>query len=290
MTSPLPHLVLTRAARESGTITDIQITAVGHFPRRLAPGTDATFDHHSLVLLAAGYGRYRVTPEVFATVGPGSMWCINPGHPYRYSPDPDGWWEEFFIDIAGPGIERWIQRGWWSRSPELFRLAPIGPLVSHISELMHVLSQGTAASADRAVLMTESLLLDMYHARSRVLVEDVDPGQPAIAGVLSYLHQRYAEAIDFDKLAAHFAISPTSLRRGIARLTGEPPAAYLRRLRCDIATKLLTETAMPIQEIARSVGIPSSVVFARIFQRHMGVNPSRFRKADGTGDGRPRSA
>jgi len=279
VTSPLPHLVLTRAARAAGTITDIRITAVGHFPRRLAPGTEAIFDHHSLVFLAAGYGRFGTAPGVFATVGPGSMWCITPGHPYRYSPDPDGWWEEFFIDISGPGIERWYERGWLTRSPELFRLAPIGALVSAITELMRVMSLGTADSTDRAVLLTESLLLEMYLARSRAPAQDLDPGQPAIAGVLSYLHQRYAEAIDFDKLAAHFAISPTSLRRGIARLTGEPPAAYLRRLRCDIATKLLTETAMPIQEIARAVGIPSAVVFARIFQRHMGVNPSRFRKS-----------
>jgi AraC family transcriptional regulator of arabinose operon len=273
-----PHLLLTRRPHTLGTIRDIQIDAIGHFPRRTAPGTDAVFSYHSLVFLAAGTGTYRMQDGTDEAVGPGSMWCLNPGHRYIYSPRPGGWWEEFFIDISGSGIKRWYDRGWLVLDPRLFRLAPVGRLVSAIREIALVMREGTASASDRSILLLEQLLLEMCLSRTGTADAEHHDERTAIAAAISHVHQHYATEIDFLKLSRRLGLSQTSLRRGMLALTGEPPARYVRRLRCEIAKKLLRETTMPIGQIAASVGIPATVVFSRIFRRMVGVVPTHYRQ------------
>jgi AraC-like DNA-binding protein len=270
-----PYVTVTPRPHLAGTIDDLAIVDIGHFPRRIAPGTDWEHRNHAIVFVAAGSGVFRSAGRAAQPVGPGSMWTIVPGVRYAYSPAPGGWWEEFYITFAGAGVERWYQRGWLTRQQRVFRLAPIGPLVAAITGIVRTMQEGTPAASDRAVLMTERLLFDMSLAR-------VDgPGAPAaddaISAAISHLHQHLAEDVDLERLARRVGLSYTSLRRGILAATGEPPARCLRRLRCETAKKLLAETDLPISEIARQVGIARTIVFTRIFKRHAGMVPTRYR-------------
>jgi AraC family transcriptional regulator of arabinose operon len=272
-----PHLLITPRPLATGTITDLEITRIGHYLRREAPGTDSSFPYRSLVFLAAGSGIYHAADGTATAVGPGSMWCLNPGHRYRYAPRPGGWWEEFYIDLAGPGLGRWYQRGWLVEDPRPFRLAPVGPLVRALQAVIRVMQEGTAEACDRSVLLVEQLLFEMFRSRTGEDAPRHDP-QGVIAAAISHLHQRYGDEVDFARLARQLGISLSVLRRGILALTGEPPARYLRAVRCEVAKKLLAETALPVQRIASEVGIPDSVVFSRIFRRHCGAVPTRWRQ------------
>jgi AraC-like DNA-binding protein len=275
--NPTPHLLVTPGPHAVGSITDQNIERIGHFPHREAPGTDTVFGHRSLVIVVAGHGRYHCADGTILTIGPGSMWCINPGNHYRYGPLPGSWWDEYFIDIAGPGIARWYDRGWLVDDPRVFRLHPVGPLVTRIEAIIRVMREGSAAARDRAILLTEQLLFEMYRARSGADAHADDP-HGNISGALAHIHAHYADDLDFARLARDHGLSLSVLRRGILALTGKPAATYLRDLRCEIAKKLLSETAMPVARVAREVGIPATVVFTRIFRRYAGMVPTRWRR------------
>jgi AraC-like DNA-binding protein len=271
------HLSLTPGPPRAGAIDDLRIVNVGHYPRRLAPGTDWAHPQNAIVFIVAGSGTFRAAAGAAQPVGPGSMWTIVPGMRYAYSPAPGGWWEEFFITFDGPGVERWYRRGWLEREQRVHRLAPIGPLVAAIGALVRTMQEGTPAASDRGVLMAERLLFEMRQSRGDERSE-ADAQDGAIAAAISHLHQHLAEEVDLERLARRLGLSYTSLRRGIHAATGEPPARCLRRLRCETAKKLLAETALPIGEIARQVGIPATVVFTRIFKRYAGMTPTRWRE------------
>ncbi len=71
------------------------VGAVGHFPRRRAPGTDASFAYHAVVAVLAGTGTFRADDGEAQSVGPGCLWFLRPGVHYRYGPLPKaGSWEE----------------------------------------------------------------------------------------------------------------------------------------------------------------------------------------------------
>jgi AraC-like DNA-binding protein len=58
---------------------------------------------------------------------------------------------------------------------------------------------------------------------------------------------------------------------------GATPQAYMNLLLIDKAKLLLKNTALPISEIARELGVDDSLYFSRLFKKHCGVSPARYR-------------
>jgi len=59
--------------------------------------------------------------------------------------------------------------------------------------------------------------------------------------------------------------------------TGEKFFAYKNRTKIDHAKKLLIETKTPMQEIARLAGYCDRYYFHKIFKKHTGSTPRKFR-------------
>lgn len=77
-------------------------------------------------------------------------------------------------------------------------------------------------------------------------------------------------------LAAKVHISPFHFQRVFARVVGESPAAYARRLRLEHAAFLLSESSMPVLEVCRAAGFERAEVFSRAFRRAFGRPPNAW--------------
>jgi two-component system response regulator YesN len=53
--------------------------------------------------------------------------------------------------------------------------------------------------------------------------------------------------------------------------------AYVKQFRLEKASKELTETAKPINEIGEDVGYPDSNYFCRAFKASYGMTPTEYR-------------
>ena len=62
------------------------------------------------------------------------------------------------------------------------------------------------------------------------------------------------------------------------RTTGRTPTQYVTKLRMSLAKKLLSETAMPVGEIAEACGYDDAFYFSRVFSREEGMSPRSYRK------------
>jgi AraC family transcriptional regulator len=93
------------------------------------------------------------------------------------------------------------------------------------------------------------------------------------------MRARLAEDISLDELAAEAQLSPYHFARMFKQSVGEPPRAYLTRLRMERACELLELTDLPVTEIAFEVGYSSNQVLARVFLKHRRISPSDYRRA-----------
>ena len=93
------------------------------------------------------------------------------------------------------------------------------------------------------------------------------------------MHARLAEDLSLDELAAEAQLSPFHFARMFKQSLGAPPRVYLTRLRVEKACELLEQTDLPITQIAFEVGYSSNQVLARVFLKHMRMNPSDYRRA-----------
>jgi AraC-like DNA-binding protein len=102
---------------------------------------------------------------------------------------------------------------------------------------------------------------------------------PAIAKALSLIHQQPQKPWSVASLARQVAHSRPTFARRFAELVGETPVAYLTRWRMCLATKLLTETELSLEDVATRVGYETAGAFSKAFRRSYGDAPGRFRGA-----------
>ncbi|GIE76316.1 AraC family transcriptional regulator [Actinoplanes philippinensis] len=101
---------------------------------------------------------------------------------------------------------------------------------------------------------------------------------PSIVPALDALHQASQRPWTVAGLAAACHLSRTTFVRRFTAAVGEPPMTYLQRLRLAGGARLLRETDLPLDAIARDIGYSTGFAFAHAFRREYGLAPGRFRR------------
>jgi AraC family transcriptional regulator len=87
------------------------------------------------------------------------------------------------------------------------------------------------------------------------------------------------DALSADELAARLFLSRSHFDRVIRAVSGEPPAAFSRRVLLERAAYHLATSERGILEIALDAGYSSHEAFVRAFRRAYSVNPSDWRRS-----------
>lgn len=233
------------------------------------------FSEHAIGLVVAGRGTYQVDDGPVQPVEPGCIFSVYPGPTFHYGPFEGTSWAEYHFGLGGPGFPRILNHGWFPSDGRVRQLVNVPPLVEGIRELMRITQRGGPGDADRSVMMAERLFVEMYYSQARI--QEVQTPSLTMAGVLDYCRERLAEEIDFEALARARAVSYSSLRQEMKRLTGMGPAHYLAQVRCKAACELLSDTDLSVKEIGARVGVGDPYTFSRLFKRHIGLSPQHFR-------------
>ena len=96
--------------------------------------------------------------------------------------------------------------------------------------------------------------------------------------VENYLNDHYMEEITLEETAKRFYVSPWYLSHLFKEETSYNFKQYLLRLRIGEAQMRLTLTDDSIAEIALACGFHDPAYFSRLFARHIGVSPLKYRK------------
>ena len=104
-------------------------------------------------------------------------------------------------------------------------------------------------------------------------------GKSSVAhDVSEYILAHFCEQIRLDELAERFLISESYLSRSFNDIIGIGITEYINILRVRKAQELLEDSKLSVAEIAQAVGFESASYFGRVFQKHLAIPPSRYRK------------
>ena len=87
------------------------------------------------------------------------------------------------------------------------------------------------------------------------------------------------EGLGVARLAQRLGVSDRHLRRIFEAALGVSPLQYLQTRRLLLAKQLLTDTQLPVTQVALSSGFGSVRRFNAAFAAHCGLNPSQLRRA-----------
>ena len=101
---------------------------------------------------------------------------------------------------------------------------------------------------------------------------------PAIAELQRWLPDHLDEDLSVDALAARAGMSSRTFARTFAAETGTTPAAYVEELRIEAARRLLEDSDLTVETVARRVGFRRPETLYRAFRRRVATTPDRYRQ------------
>jgi len=132
-----------------------------------------------------------------------------------------------------------------------------------------------------APLAIEGLLLELIAliARSRRLGPIAGRAPDWVRRAHELLHESLATRLSLSGIAGEVGVHPATLARGYRRAYGCSLGEMQRRLRLELAARLLAATGLSAAEIAQLTGFFDQSHLTNSFRRHFGTSPLRYRSA-----------
>jgi AraC family L-rhamnose operon regulatory protein RhaS len=96
--------------------------------------------------------------------------------------------------------------------------------------------------------------------------------------IIYYLQSGYNQKITIERLAEEFHTNRTSLLNEFKKYTGQSVNQYLIQLRLTMASTLLRDTELSIEEICDRTGFNDLGYFSKVFKKKLNHTPSEYRK------------
>ena len=105
-------------------------------------------------------------------------------------------------------------------------------------------------------------------------------GLPAyqLRQVVEFIHAHIDEPINLTQLAGLASLSPFHFHRAFKRSTGLTPGKYIFEVRIKRAEALLSESDLPLAQLALQVGFGDQSHFSAAFRRATSMTPGAFRR------------
>ncbi|WP_329519120.1 helix-turn-helix domain-containing protein [Spirillospora sp. NBC_01491] len=100
-----------------------------------------------------------------------------------------------------------------------------------------------------------------------------------LAPLLEWITGRLGEPVTIESMAAHEGVSTRTLARRFADQLGTSPGKWLLARRIATARDLLESSDLPLDAIARRVGLSSATNLRRRFLGALGTTPGAYRRA-----------
>jgi AraC-like DNA-binding protein len=233
---------------------------------RLGPRWQRDFQ---LVLVHEGSARISVDGVARPPLRAGSVGLLLPGHR-----------EQFAFAGDSPTRHSWIQTS--AGGPPVERLAALPRALPASSALAELVREAVAVS--RTPLSTAAPLLGALAAAAlwRYAGEAESRAQgpgDAVERARDFLHAHLGDpGVDLAQAARAAHVSPAHLVRQFRAELGVTPMAYLWQRRVAAGVDLLTNTGLPVGDIAARCGFKSVYHFSRRVKERTGAPPTVVRQ------------
>lgn len=99
-----------------------------------------------------------------------------------------------------------------------------------------------------------------------------------VYAVSDYISAHFQEEITLERLAEEFYVSKSYLSRSFKEVVGFGFKEYVNILRIQLAQEMLEDSDLTISEISETVGFETASYFGQVFQKHLAISPSQYRR------------
>jgi AraC-like DNA-binding protein len=229
---------------------------------------DRVISSHELILVRRGRLVMQEEKRRFE-VEAGQVLLLWPGRRHRgvedYLPDLAFYWIHFHLRSCHAGASFQLSQFSTPKYPD--RLFEI------FHRIMGEQDSGTFLQEEADLLLT---LLLMEATRGSLPVST--SSSSAVGHAEVFISENFHRSIGAGDVARALQLNPDYLGRIFQRVHGHTLTEAIHRRRMREARSLLRETALNVEQVADASGFSDPRYFRRIFTRHQGISPRRYRQ------------
>ncbi|HEV2319342.1 MAG TPA: AraC family transcriptional regulator [Verrucomicrobiae bacterium] len=231
----------------------------------------------ALIYISSGGGTLESRPQVSARIEAGNAFLLFPGVWHRYAPHSQIGWHEHWIGFDGEMARRWLRHGFFSPNNPVVKIGAEDTVLATFSRVMQAIRANRPALQQILAGATQNLMGLFYSAQQALSAVDVQNAN-VIERAITRIQDDFGRALDMKRLAQELGVSYSGFRHTFTEHTGLSPHQYLLELRLVRARSLLSETELPVKEIALQTGFEDELYFSRLFRQKLNLTPSQWRK------------
>ena len=218
-------------------------------------------DFYMIHFIECGYGYYNGM-----RLGAGEGFICMQNDVCNYIPDNKDPWTYTWVNLRGEGADRLVKSLALKDNTFLWNTVISKRAFEKIWQY-----QGNKDLEELAALSA------VYSIFAEQSVQKVLPKRDYVTETKSFFEARFAEGVTVEDAAKNLNISRAYLRNVFFKSEGISPQGYLMKLRMNRAVELLGGD-YTITEIAAAVGYDDVLQFSKIFSKHFGISPTRYKK------------
>lgn len=237
-------------------------------------------------------GNCRLESEgVIEYLGPGDLVFLAPGRPHALTSEPASDTEgEYQADVLllcgycsfdnsiGSSVTELFPDIIVIRDQQLQSHGWLKAILDQLSREYLSMHPGSEIVVNRMteVLIVELVRINFGQQEDMPLIKAL--ADRYVGKALQQLHQQPDRPWSLEVLATDVGLSRAAFAKRFKTLVGQPMFDYLTTLRMQQACQLLSETDLPLYDVAGRAGYESDLAFTRTFKKRLGETPTSFRK------------
>lgn len=277
----------------SDVLKTLRATGTVYFCDKLDPPWEKSYsgdDGASFHQIRRG-GCRLVSDDLEEHLGPGDFVFLAPGRAHALSSEPSA------ASSSRPGADTLLLCGYCTfdntlgtplselfpgviiiRDQQLHSLGWLRSILDQLSREYLSMRPGTEIVVNRLteILIVELIRMNFGQQEDAPLIKAL--ADKYISKALHRLHSHPEKPWSLETLAIDVGLSRAAFAKRFKSLVGQPMFDYLTQLRIQHACQLLTNTSLPLYEVANRVGYESDLAFTRTFKKRLGKTPTSYRK------------
>ncbi|MCC6124115.1 MAG: AraC family transcriptional regulator [Pirellulales bacterium] len=244
-----------------------------------------TLPEFQTILITEGRGEFESRETGPAPIEDGSIVVLFPGVWHRYRPDPATGWTERWIGYNGEIVQRLRRLKLLRPAQAVRKIADVERLEGSFDRLLDRVrlhaTQNSIVLSMRCIALLADVLEQIggkppllgEHAVSAI--EGID--DPLVVQALSLIWTHSHRELSVEQIARELPVSRRTLERRFQAATDRTVIEEITRCRLSRAKRLLTETDLPVKNVAHLSGFPSEEQMRIVFRQLEKTAPSEYR-------------
>ena len=233
-------------------------------------------NEYQLLYITRGKGSFVSSGCKHTPIREGNMFLLFPGEWHTYYPENESGWDEYWFGFKGINMDKRSEHGFFNKQKPVFNIGVSEEVVHLYKQAIAIANEQKAGFQQMLAGIVNYLLGIAYSLDKHAAFEELNVVHQINKAKVILLENFHA-GIKPEKIAMEVSMSYSWFRRIFKEYTGFSPHQYLLELKIQKGKELLTNTDLPIKEIAYSIGFDNSDHFCTTFKQRTRMTPVGYR-------------